>query len=95
MGIVKAYWRPIIVAMIVVAAANTAGYALTSYMPTYLTQSKGYDEVHGTLLTIPVLVIMSLCIPLTGQAVRPYRPPARAVDRRREHRGPGDPGVHC
>ena len=67
MGIVKAYWRSLIVAMILVAAANTAGYALTSYMPTYLTESKGYDPVHGTLLTIPVLVIMSLCIPLTGK----------------------------
>lgn len=66
-GIVKAYWRSIIVAMVLVAAANTAGYALTSYMPTYLTESKGYDELHGTLLTIPVLVIMSLCIPLTGK----------------------------
>ncbi|MGY2744091.1 MFS transporter [Pseudarthrobacter sp. O4] len=66
-GIVKAYWRSLIVAMILVAAANTAGYALTSYMPTYLTESKGYDPVHGTLLTIPVLVIMSLCIPLTGK----------------------------
>jgi MHS family proline/betaine transporter-like MFS transporter len=53
--------------MILVAAANTAGYALTSYMPTYLTDSKGYDPVHGTLLTIPVLVVMSLCIPLTGK----------------------------
>ena len=66
-GIVKAYWRSIVVAMILVAAANTAGYALTSYMPTYLTESKGYDPVHGTLLTIPVLVVMSLCIPLTGK----------------------------
>lgn len=66
-GIVKAYWRSLLVAMILVAAANTAGYALTSYMPTYLTESKGYDPVHGTLLTIPVLVIMSLCIPLTGK----------------------------
>lgn len=66
-GIVKAYWRSIIVAMVLVAAANTAGYALTSYMPTYLTKSKGYDPVHGTLLTIPVLVVMSLCIPLTGK----------------------------
>jgi MHS family proline/betaine transporter-like MFS transporter len=36
-------------------------------MPTYLTESKGYDPVHGTLLTIPVLVVMSLCIPLTGK----------------------------
>ena len=66
-GIFRAYWRQIVVAMILVAAANTAGYALTSYMPTYLTSAKGYDEVHGTLLTIPVLVIMSVCIPLTGR----------------------------
>jgi MHS family proline/betaine transporter-like MFS transporter len=67
LGIVRSYWRPILVAMVLVAAANTVGYALTSYMPTYLTESKGYDELHGTLLTIPVLVAMSLCIPLTGK----------------------------
>ncbi|TFC05987.1 MFS transporter [Cryobacterium mannosilyticum] len=63
----KAHWRGIIVAMILVAAANSLGYALTSYMPTYLTATKGYDELHGTLLTIPILVIMSLCIPLAGR----------------------------
>ncbi|MDQ4490935.1 MFS transporter [Sinomonas sp. ASV486] len=66
-AVVRAYWRPILVSMVVVAAANTVGYALTSYMPTYLTESKGYDEVHGTLLTIPVLLVMSLCIPLAGR----------------------------
>lgn len=64
---VRSYWRSIITAMVLVAAANTAGYALTSYMPTYLTEQKGYDELHGTALTIPVLVIMALCIPLTGR----------------------------
>lgn len=67
LGIIRSYWREIIVAMVLVAAANTVGYALTSYMPTYLTESKGYDALHGTLLTIPVLVVMSLCIPLTGR----------------------------
>lgn len=66
-GIVKAYWRQIVLAMILAAAANTVGYALTSYMPTYLTDAKGYDPVHGTLLTIPVLVVMAACIPLTGR----------------------------
>jgi MHS family proline/betaine transporter-like MFS transporter len=66
-GIIKAYWRQIVLAMILAAAANTVGYALTSYMPTYLTTSKGYDPIHGTLLTIPVLVVMALCIPLTGK----------------------------
>ncbi|WP_415854050.1 MFS transporter [Sinomonas sp. G460-2] len=67
LGVVKAYWRQIVLAMILAAAANSVGYALTSYMPTYLTDAKGYDPVHGTLLTIPVLVVMSLCIPLTGR----------------------------
>ncbi|BAS12480.1 proline/betaine transporter [Arthrobacter sp. Hiyo8] len=65
--IIKAYWRQIILAMILAAAANTVGYVLTSYMPTYLTESKGYDPIHGTLLTIPVMVIMAACIPLTGK----------------------------
>ncbi len=66
-GIFRAYWRGIVTAMICVAAANIVGYTLTSYMPTYLTTNKGYDEVHGTLLTIPILVIMSICIPLVGR----------------------------
>ncbi|MDY7579984.1 MFS transporter [Herbaspirillum sp. RTI4] len=63
----KEHWRGIIVAMVLVAAANSLGYALTSYMPTYLTSTMGYDELHGTLLTIPILIIMALCIPLTGR----------------------------
>ncbi|MGO4690766.1 MFS transporter [Glaciibacter sp. 2TAF33] len=67
LAIVKAHWRQIVLAMVLVAAANTVGYALTSYMPTYLTETKGYDELHGTLLTIPILVAMSLCIPLAGR----------------------------
>lgn len=64
--VVATFWREILVAITLVAAANTAGYALTSYMPTYLTSTLGYDEVHGTLLTLPVLIVMSLCIPLAG-----------------------------
>jgi MHS family proline/betaine transporter-like MFS transporter len=68
-AIFKDHWRRILLAVILVAAGNTVGYALTSYMPTYLTTNKGYDEIHGTLLTVPVLVVMSLCIPLTGRPV--------------------------
>ncbi|MHC5558577.1 MFS transporter [Kocuria sp. U4B] len=66
-SLVRTYWRQITLAVVLVAAANTVGYALTSYMPTYLTDAMGYDPVHGTLLTIPVLVGMSLCIPLAGR----------------------------
>lgn len=66
-AILKAYWRNIIIGILLVAAANTVGYVLTSYMPTYLTENKGYDELHGTALTIPILVVMALCIPLAGR----------------------------
>ncbi|GGC78820.1 MFS transporter [Tersicoccus solisilvae] len=66
-GIVRAHWRELLIALFLVAAANTVGYALTSYMPTYLTDTLGYDALHGTVLTIPVLVAMSAGIPLTGR----------------------------
>lgn len=65
-SLLRTYWRELLVAFILVAAANTLGYALTSYMPTYLTSTLGYDAVHGNLLTLPVLVVMSACIPLVG-----------------------------
>lgn len=66
-GVLKHYWREVIVAMVLVAAANTAGYALTSYMPTYLTENLGYDVLKGTAITVPVLVVMALLIPLGGK----------------------------
>ncbi|MDN6794179.1 MAG: MFS transporter [Propionibacterium sp.] len=65
--LVRTHWRPILIAIMLVAAANTSSYALTSYMPTYLTDSLGYDAVHGTLLTIPVLLVTAACIPLAGR----------------------------
>ncbi|MFJ3381639.1 MFS transporter [Curtobacterium sp. NPDC090217] len=64
---VKEHWRPIVIAVMLVAASNTVGYALTSYMPTYLTDSLGYSALDGTLLTIPVLVLLAVMLPLTGK----------------------------
>ncbi|WIE60588.1 MFS transporter [Curtobacterium sp. MCLR17_032] len=66
-AMVRQYWRPIVIAVMLVAASNTVGYALTSYMPTYLTDSLGYSAIDGTLLTIPVLVLLALMLPLTGR----------------------------
>lgn len=67
MALVRSYWRELLTGFVLVSAANTAGYALTSYMPTYLTETLKYDPVHGNLLTLPILVGMSLCIPLAGR----------------------------
>jgi len=66
LSILRTQWKPLLIAIVLVATANTVGYALTSYMPTYLTDTLGYDPIHGTLLTIPVLVLMSASIPLAG-----------------------------
>ncbi|GAA4154119.1 MFS transporter [Gryllotalpicola daejeonensis] len=66
LSILRTQWKPLLIAIVLVAMANTVGYALTSYMPTYLTDTLGYDAVHGTLVTIPVLVVMSAGIPLAG-----------------------------
>ena len=66
-AMVREHWRPIVIAIMLVAASNTVGYALTSYMPTYLTDSLGYSAIDGTLLTIPVLVLLAVMLPLTGK----------------------------
>lgn len=66
-AMLRDHWRPILIAIMLVAASNTVGYALTSYMPTYLTDSLGYSALDGTLLTIPVLVLLAVMLPLTGK----------------------------
>jgi MHS family proline/betaine transporter-like MFS transporter len=66
-AMVRQHWRPIVIAVMLVAASNTVGYALTSYMPTYLTEALGYSAIDGTLLTIPVLVLLAVLLPLTGR----------------------------
>lgn len=67
LGILRHHWRPILVAMAVVAATNTAGYALTSYMPTYLESTVGVSTITAALATVPVLLLMSACLPLLGR----------------------------
>lgn len=60
------YWRELLIGFTLVAAGNTIGYTLTSYMPTYLTTTLNYDAAHGNLVTIPVLVVLAVLIPLMG-----------------------------
>ncbi|MBD8516438.1 MULTISPECIES: MFS transporter [Plantibacter] len=66
-GIFRHFWRQILIAMAIVAATNTAGYALTSYMPTYLEKDVGVSNLTAAVATIPVLLIMSACLPLVGR----------------------------
>lgn len=66
-GILRHHWREVLIAMAIVAATNTAGYALTSYMPTYLETTVGTSSLMAALATVPVLIVMAACLPLLGR----------------------------
>lgn len=66
-GIIRHHWKAILIGIALVAATNSAGYALTSYMPTYLEETVGLSSVESAIATVPVLVVMSACLPLIGR----------------------------
>ena len=66
-GILRHHWREILIAIALVSATNTAGYALTSYMPTYLESVVGVSNLGAAIATVPVLVVMSLALPFIGR----------------------------
>ena len=63
---VRTYWRELLIAIVLVTGANTVGYALTSYMPTYITDTLGYSTTHGVLLTLPILLLVAFLVPTMG-----------------------------
>ena len=67
LGIFRHHWRVILIGIALVSATNTAGYALTSYMPTYLETEVGVSNLMAAVATVPVLIVMSACLPLIGK----------------------------
>ncbi|MGO2613117.1 MFS transporter [Corynebacterium flavescens] len=66
-GVIRHHWRALLIGIAIVAATNTAGYALTSYMPIYLEEQIGLHAASAAAVTVPVLVAMSLLLPLVGR----------------------------
>ncbi|MDO4916632.1 MAG: MFS transporter [Rothia sp. (in: high G+C Gram-positive bacteria)] len=64
--IFKEFWPQLLIGSALVMCAQVIGYALTSFMPTYLTSVLGYDTMHGNALLVPVLIGLSLALPLMG-----------------------------
>ncbi|UOR00538.1 MFS transporter [Leucobacter allii] len=59
-------WRPMLIVILLVAAANSAGYAFTSYMPTYLSTVLAHDAVQGNLFSLPLMLLMACAMPFVG-----------------------------
>lgn len=60
-------WRPLVLCIVLVATYNVAHYGLLSYMPTYLSTTLGYDETHGLVLMIVVMLLMMVAITHVGR----------------------------
>ena len=57
----------ILIGIAIVAGSQTIGYALTSFMPTYLEETVKVSNIQAAVVTIPVLVLMSASLPLIGR----------------------------
>ncbi|MGW0661523.1 MFS transporter [Streptodolium elevatio] len=67
---------PMILCIALVAAYNINDYMLLSYMPTYLSDTLDYDETHGLLQIVVVMVVLlALIHPLGGLTDRIGRRP--------------------
>ncbi|MFB7893594.1 MFS transporter [Microbacterium sp. NPDC056044] len=66
LGVLRYHWKTVLLGMAIVSAELTVQYALTSYMPTYLETEVGVSPLDASLATVPILVIMSLSLPLFG-----------------------------
>ena len=61
-----ANWKPMLLVILLVAAANSAGYAFTSYMPTYLSTVLRHDSIQGNLFSLPLMLLMACLMPFVG-----------------------------
>lgn len=66
-ALVRDHKRALLVAIAFVAAGNTVGYTLTSYMPTFLGSQLGLDEMQSAMATIPSMVVLALSLPFIGR----------------------------
>ncbi|MCT2043299.1 MFS transporter [Pseudoclavibacter alba] len=66
LGILRHHWKVVLIAMALVAATQSAGYMLTSYMPPYLEKTVGLNSTGSAVATVPVLVVLSISLPFIG-----------------------------
>ncbi|MEU9122425.1 glycine betaine/L-proline transporter ProP [Streptomyces sp. NPDC048506] len=60
-------WRAMLLCIGLVLVFNVTDYMLLSYMPSYLTSELKYDETHGLLVVLAVMVLMMCVQPFAGR----------------------------
>ncbi|MFE3635157.1 glycine betaine/L-proline transporter ProP [Streptomyces sp. NPDC059168] len=63
---VSGQWKALLLCMGLVLVFNVTDYMLLSYMPSYLTSELKYDETHGLLVVLGVMVLMMVVQPFAG-----------------------------
>ncbi|MFT9009222.1 MAG: MFS transporter [Bifidobacterium sp.] len=66
-GVFRHFHKEILLGILLVAAGNTLGYVLTSYMPTYLSNELGESTTDSAVATIPVLILVTILMPFAGR----------------------------
>lgn len=59
-------WKSLLLCMALVLVYNVTDYMLLSYMPSYFTSELKYDETHGLLVVLAVMVLMMVVQPFAG-----------------------------
>lgn len=60
------FWRPLLVCLGLVLTMNITYYMLLTYMPSYLSHNLHYQEDHGVLIIIAIMIGMLFVQPLVG-----------------------------
>jgi MHS family proline/betaine transporter-like MFS transporter len=65
--IFRDHWPTLVLCVCLVGAYNIADYMLLSYMPTYLSDQKGYSETHGLLVLIATMIVLMTLVNQVGR----------------------------
>ncbi|ARZ66100.1 membrane transport protein [Streptomyces albireticuli] len=62
------HWQAVLICMGLVVVYNVTSYMVTSYLPTYMTQTLGEDPTTAQLLILGTMVLVALTITVVGRS---------------------------
>ncbi|CCB72998.1 Proline/betaine transporter [Streptantibioticus cattleyicolor NRRL 8057 = DSM 46488] len=62
------HWQAVLICMGLVLLYNITNYMVTSYLPTYMTETLGQDETTAQLLVLGTMIVVALTITTVGRS---------------------------